>query len=239
MIRKAGNLRAMLLEAPSLYKMQSDAELQSQADAQYAGEAASAKNIAQNQYNAQETAIKNQIASLDKPYQDQVAEAKTSTQQNVDAANASAMSRGLGRSGIQMALQNNAQVAGTNAVSKIMADKGQQVSNLNNQIGTLGSNLATTMSTIDQSKDSAIKAAFSTLKENNLANYTNNANDRTTFLFNLLNQVKKNSSSHRTSTSHHSSSSSKTPAKPTTNTDFLSSVIGAIAGAAGSSSTWN
>lgn len=232
-IRKAGKLRYMLLEAPAAYKTLSDQELQAQADAQYASEAETQKNAANSLYATNKQTLEQQRASLDQPYQQQVQTAQNQTAQNVDSLTGSMISRGLGRSSYAGAMQNNAQQAGTSTVNNIMAEKGQKVNDINSQIGTLGSNLNTALSTIDSNKGSAVKSAFDTLKANNFTNAQSTADARTTFLFNLLQQVSKKkvtSSGRSTSTSSGSSSGGQQTSSSgnalTNITDWINGLLG-------------
>lgn len=193
-IRKAGSLRRLLLEAPQLYKQMTDEELNAKAAAQADTEANLAKASAQSLYESNKTTLENELAGLDQVYQPQIQNVQKQTAQNVDSLQGTMLSRGLGRSSYAGALQQATQQAGANSVNSIMNEKGLKQQELGNQLTTLGTNLNTALSTIDQNRNSTIKSTYDMLKEQDYQNYLSNADARTTFLWNLLNQKKKVSS---------------------------------------------
>lgn len=194
-IRKAGDMRRFLLEAPKQHKSLTDEEINAKAAAQADTEANTAKASAQSLYNSNKTTLENEAAGLDSVYQPQIASAQKQTAQNVDSLQGSMLSRGLGRSSYAGALQQATQQAGTNAVNSILSDKSQKQSAIGNQLSTLGTNYNTAMSTIDQNRNSTIKTAYDAMKQQDYEQGLSTADARTTFLWNLLNQKKKVSSS--------------------------------------------
>lgn len=230
-IRKAGNLRSLLLEAPQQYSGVSDDDLMSQAQARYESEANTAKNLAQSLYNQNVQALGHQRAQLDQPYAQRVAAAQKATAQNVDSLQGSMLSRGLGRSSYAGGLQQATLQAGANAVGGIMDEKGQRVNELNERIGTLGTNLGTALNTIEGNRDSSVRSAFDALKQQDYEKGLTSADARTNFLFNVLNQKKKVSSG---GSSGSSGSRSSTSGSGSTKTDtggfnifeYLSGLLG-------------
>lgn len=194
-IRKAGDMRRMLLEAPKEYTSLTDEELNAQATAGADTEANIARQQAEALYNSNKTTLENEAAGLASIYKPQVDNVNRQTAQNVDSLQGSMLSRGLGRSSYAGALQQATQQAGANAVASLNADMGQKQQAIGNQLSTLGTNYNTARSTIDENRTASIKNMFNSLKQQDYEKGLSTSDARTTFLWNLLNQKKKVSNS--------------------------------------------
>lgn len=229
-IQKAGALRYLLKESPQDYNARSDAELQALAEAQYAADANTAKNAAQALYRSNVDVLNNQSAALEQPYQQQVSAAKVATDQTVDSLTGSMLSRGLGRSSYSGALQKSALTSGANTVNSILGEKTQKQSAIGSQIATLGTNLNSALSTVDQNQASSVKAALENLKQTDFEKAQSASDARVSFLANVLGQKKKVSSTTSSNTSTRSTNTTNAAAAPAT-TDWLSSFLGNLASA--------
>lgn len=233
-IKKAGSLRRLLLEAPNLYQQLSEDDLRAKAAAQAELEASNAKVSADTLYNNNRTLLENQLSGLDQVYQPQIQNVQKQTAQNVDSLQGTMLSRGLGRSSYAGALQQATQQAGSQAVSGILNEKGLKQQELGNQLTTLGTNYNTAISAIDQNRSAMTQSAFDALKQQDYEKYVSTQDARSTFLWNLLNQQKKkvSSSGGGSSSSSRSSSSSSSSNPPPNNSSggWLQDLINGLLG---------
>jgi len=147
------------------YTVRTDDEIKAQAEQQYAAELAAKKLAAQQSYDATDTALKNQYATLDQSYAKQASTVATNTRQSYSAADRQALSRGMQRSSYNNATLSNVNLAGDKAQSELQQSRTNDVNNLESQRSTLARQLAESLQGYDTQNQSNVLAYVNTLKD--------------------------------------------------------------------------